>query len=96
MSPETASRLFRDIARRDLFFKFARKLWTQEIETGIPFEKVPDDYTSLPPRDKEQLLGDTRISPEVLEEFRLYLLEQKLEFKEQEFEESIIAGVESY
>lgn len=87
VSPEAASRLLRDIDRRDLFFKFARKLWTREIETGIPFESVPDDYTTLPPVDKKQLLGDTRITAQVLEEFRLYLLEQELEFEEQEFEE---------
>ena len=87
VSSEPSSRLLRDIARRDLFFNFARRLWTQEIETGIPFERVPDDYTSLPSLEKERLLGDTRISPEVLEEFRLYLLEQELEFEQQEFEE---------
>ena len=87
VSPENASKLFRDIARRDLFSRFARKLWTQEIETGIPFEKVPDDYTSLSPLDKDLLLEETRISPEVLEEFRRYLREQKLEFEDQEFEE---------
>ena len=87
VSPKAASRLLRAIARKDLFFKFARKLWTREIETAIPFERVPDDYTSLPARDREQLLGDTRIGPEVLEAFRLYLLEHDLEFEEQEFEE---------
>ena len=87
VSPEAASRLLRAIARKDLFFKFARKLWTHEIETALPFERVPDDYTSLPALDKEQLLGETRIGPEVLEEFRLYLLRQEFGFEEQEFEE---------
>ena len=87
VSPENASKLFRDIARRDLFYRFARKLWTHEIETGIPFEKVPDDYTSLSPLDRELLLEETRISPGVVEEFRRYLREQELEFEDQEFEE---------
>ena len=87
VSPENASKLFRDIARKDLFNRFARKLWTHEIETGIPFEKVPDDYTSLSPLDKELLLEDTRIGPGVVEEFRRYLREQELEFEDQEFEE---------
>ena len=87
VSPENASKLFRDIARRDLFYRFARKLWTHEIETGIPFEKVPADYTSLSPLDRELLLEETRISPGVVEEFRRYLREQELEFEDQEFEE---------
>ena len=89
VSPENTSKLFRDIVRGDLFSRFARKLWTGEIETGIPFEKVPDDYTSLSPLDKELLLGETRIRPDVLEEFRRYLREQKLEFEDQEFEEDV-------
>ncbi len=87
VSPAPPSELFRQIARGDLFQRFALKLWTGEIETDIPFEEVPDDYTSLSVADKERLLGETRISPEILEEFSRYLREQKLEFEDQEFED---------
>ena len=87
VSPANASKLLREIARLDLFDRFASKLLTQEIETGIPFEKVPDDYTSLSSLDKERLLGETRINPEVLEGFRRYLIEQEVEFEDQEFTE---------
>ena len=85
MSPANASKLLREIARLDLFDRFASKLLTQEIETGIPFEKVPDDYTSLSSLDKERLLGETRINPEVLEGFRRYLREEEMEFEDEEF-----------
>ena len=87
VSPANASKLLREIARLDLFDSFARKLLTQEIETGIPFEKVPDDYTSLSSLDKERLLGETRINPEVLEGFRRYLREEEMEFEDEEFTE---------
>ena len=87
VSPANASKLLREIARLDLFDRFASKLLTQEIETGIPFEKVPDDYTSLSSLDKERLLGETRINPEVLEGFRRYLREEEMEFEDEEFTE---------
>ncbi len=86
VSQEAGSPLFRNIARRDLFYQFSKRIWTGETQNKIPFEKVPDDYTNLNPVDRQALLQETEVTLGIVEEFRTYLREQGLEFEDPDFD----------
>ena len=89
VSRMSGSPLFRNIARRNLFHQFAKSIWTGQTENKIPFEKVPDDYTSLSPAERQALLKETRVTPGIVEEFRAFLRKEDLEFEDQDFDADV-------
>jgi carboxyl-terminal processing protease len=84
-----ASPFFRQITSKDIFFKFARKVWTQEIPSRIPFDSIPEDYTQMSRKDLDLLIGRTQITPELLEYFKVELRSNNISFDDEAFNKDL-------
>ncbi len=82
---KTSSPFLRHISRRDLFYLFTKEIWAGKTENKIPFEQVPDNYKNLPLVEKKALLQESQVTPKIIEEFRAFLREQGLKFKDIDF-----------
>jgi len=81
VNQKTSSPFFRHISRQDLFYLFTKEIWA-----GKTRNKSPDNYTSLPLAEKEALLQESQVTPKIIEEFRAFLREQGLKFKDADFD----------
>ena len=81
--------LWKKIINKDIFFKFARKVWTQEIPSRIPFDSIPEDYTQMSRKDLDLLIGRTQITPELLEYFKVELRSNNISFDDEAFNKDL-------
>lgn len=84
-----ASPLFRQIMSKDIFFKFARKVWTQEVPSNIPFDSISEDYTKISRERLDFLIKRTRITSELLEYFKLELSSNNISFDDEAFNKDL-------
>ncbi len=80
-----SDKLGRLIDRRNLFYDFATKLTTGEIKSDVKY-----DYSGkkLSDEEKARLKDELDVTDQTLVLFKQYLLEKKVAFSEQSFEES--------
>ena len=77
------------IMSKDIFFKFARKVWTQEIPSDIPFDSISEDYTKISREKLDVLIKRTRITSELLEYFKVELSSNNISFDDEAFNKDL-------
>jgi carboxyl-terminal processing protease len=89
VSLEKASRLYRQIVRLNLFYKFAQKLSTGEIQSDIRYHYTADELKDLSAEGRDKLAQTLSISEKTLTLFKEFLREQGegIRFTDESFEQ---------